>query len=538
MPRYVAVFVLLAMAVLVAVGFVTIRRDVTSLKTISQDNILWTASQLEIEFLKFQLSIASLAVEPTEERLEHVHERFDILWSRVDLMGDGPVGSMMRQYDEGYHSLELIRDFVWDVDEVLAALTPQSSENIQTIIDQTRQLQDEMHLYTLRVVRGDADASAAVRDRIQRSSQATALISLGAVLLSILSLVLILRENRRQKEIADLNRRNAEEAEKSSRAKSRFLSMMSHELRNPLNGILGPLTLLSQDNLSGGSHRLVSQAKGCSQSMLNMLSGMLDYAEIQDGRFLLRPAPFDPNQLGKSIEAALDGDVQVRAVTLAEDMPERIEGDEERIRQIFVYLYEYLLEATGAETISLDFSHDGDNLVGNLKVLETTPAITWKLDLLMGITEVAPDQVSADALRPLIARGLVRACSGKLDVVEGDDDTQTVRVVLPAEALESNRMRLHLETRSFALATIYKAALKSENVTFVSDTDSEPVDMVLVDSTSVGEEHLMNRLREQYPGAVFISLGPPDSPDFFDDIVETPNDMGQLRSSITSRMAS
>ncbi len=526
------------MAVLVAVGFVTIRRDVTSLKTISQDNILWTASQLEIEFLKFQLSIASLAVEPTEERLEHVHERFDILWSRVDLMGDGPVGSMMRQYDEGYHSLELIRDFVWDVDEVLAALTPQSSENIQTIIDQTRQLQDEMHLYTLRVVRGDADASAAVRDRIQRSSQATALISLGAVLLSILSLVLILRENRRQKEIADLNRRNAEEAEKSSRAKSRFLSMMSHELRNPLNGILGPLTLLSQDNLSGGSHRLVSQAKGCSQSMLNMLSGMLDYAEIQDGRFLLRPAPFDPNQLGKSIEAALDGDVQVRAVTLAEDMPERIEGDEERIRQIFVYLYEYLLEATGAETISLDFSHDGDNLVGNLKVLETTPAITWKLDLLMGITEVAPDQVSADALRPLIARGLVRACSGKLDVVEGDDDTQTVRVVLPAEALESNRMRLHLETRSFALATIYKAALKSENVTFVSDTDSEPVDMVLVDSTSVGEEHLMNRLREQYPGAVFISLGPPDSPDFFDDIVETPNDMGQLRSSITSRMAS
>ena len=89
-----------------------------------------------------------------------------------------------------------------------------------------------------------------MRERIQGSARTTALISIAAVLVSVLSLVLILRENRRQHQLAEANRRAAEQAELASRAKSRFLSMMSHELRNPLNGILGPLALIGQGDLT------------------------------------------------------------------------------------------------------------------------------------------------------------------------------------------------------------------------------------------------------------------------------------------------
>jgi hypothetical protein len=91
-PRYLGLVVLLAMAGFAAVGYFTIRRDVDNLRVISQDNILWSATQMEVELLRFQLSVADLAADRTEAALEAVRERFDILWSRVFIMSQGRVG--------------------------------------------------------------------------------------------------------------------------------------------------------------------------------------------------------------------------------------------------------------------------------------------------------------------------------------------------------------------------------------------------------------------------------------------------------------
>ena len=156
----------------------------------------------------------------------------------------------------------------------------------------------------------------------------------------------------------------------------------------------------------------------------------------------------------------------------------------------------------------------------------------------MGLSEVAPDQVTAEALRPLIARGLISACGGVLTLGEGAGGRRTIRVAVPAAPARFEQIRVHLETRSTALATIYQAALRSDRVAFVAADGPDQVDIVLVDSTSVGEVPLMSRLRARFPGALFVSLGLPQSPDFFDDIVETPNDMSRLRTSILGRLAS
>jgi hypothetical protein len=161
----------------------------------------------------------------------------------------------------------------------------------------------------------------------------------------------------------------------------------------------------------------------------------------------------------------------------------------------------------------------------------------WKLDLLMGLSEIAPDQVTAEALRPLIARGLIAAIHGVLTLADVPEGRRAIRVSVPAPAVRFDQIRVHLETRSAALATLYRAALKSEKVVFV-DGDIGPVDVVLVDSTSVGEAPLMGRLRTRFSGALFVSLGLPQTPDLFDDIVETPNDMSRLRNSILGKLAS
>lgn len=538
-PRYLGLIVLLAMAGFAAVGFFAIRRDVDDLRVISQDNILWSATQMEVELLRFELSVAELGSQQTDAALEMVRERFDILWSRVMLMYRGRVGEVMRGYDEGYGSLTKIATYLEEIDPVLQALKPNDTGTIDQILHELEGFQQELRLYTLRVVRADTIASAQVRDRIQSSAQTTAIISIAAVLLSVMSLFLILRENRRQRELVRLSRQHAEEAEQSSRAKSRFLAMMSHEMRNPLNGVLGPLALLGQTDLGGVQERLVVQAQQCGRSMLQMLAGLLDYAEMQDGRLVLDRAPFAVADLCRAVREALAGDgAATLDVKVLPGTPERLDGDMNRICQIFVHLTEFVLEARTSEAVSLSFGHDGAALVGEIALGAGDATMDWKLDLLMGLSDVAADQVSADALRPLISRGLISTARGMLSLEDGPAGERVIRVTLPAEAVETERIRVHLETRSSALATIYQAALRSERVVFTDPKHEGPVDVVLVDSTSVGEDPLMSRLRERFPGALFVSLGLPQMPDNFDDVVETPSDMNGLRQSILNRAAS
>lgn len=536
-PRQLALLVLLAMAAFATVGFFTIRKDVENLRVISQDNTQWAASQMEIELLRFRMSLQRLLSDPSPEAVEAMHERFDILWSRVFMTGHGRLGESLARYDGEHGSVAAIAEYMEEIDPILAELDPADTLPIASIERVFDNFQQELRQYTLRVMRADGAAGALVRMRIQSSARTTALISIAAVLVSVLSLYLILRENRRQRQIAEMSRRSAEQAEMASRAKSRFLSMMSHELRNPLNGVLGPLALLGQGDLGGRQKRLLLQAQQSGQAMLQMLSGLLDYGELQDGRFQLRVEPFRTAALAAAVRASLLAEgmpqvgVEVRAGT-----PERLRGDLDRLRQALVHLALYVLDDDAKAVTRVELSHDGHDFVGEIGVSAEGRALDWKLDLLTDLAGIAPDQVSAEALRPLIARGLVAASGGCLGVVDAGG-SRTIRVTVPAEPLGYHSIRVHLETRSAAMATIYQAALKSDRVIFEPEGGAG-VDVVLVDSTSVGELPLMSRLKARFPGALFISLGTPQMPDFFDEVVDPPNDMARLRGSILGRLAS
>ena len=270
-----------------------------------------------------------------------------------------------------------------------------------------------------------------------------------------------------------------------------------------------------------------------------MLNGMLDYGEVQDGRIHLRNEPFRVSGLADAVQESLRAEGAGRArVEVADGTPERVYGDLDRLRQVYLHLAVYMIEGRDPAGTLIRFTHCEGLLVGEISFPEEDSEVDWRLDLLMGLSEVAPDQVASEALRPLIARALIAATHGVILLAEVSDERRVIRVTVPARPERLERIRVHLETRSEALATIYRAALKSDRVVFVAHGSGEPVDVVLVDSTTVGEAPLMARLRSTFPGALFVSLGLPQSPQFFDDIVETPNDMSRLRTSILGRLAS
>jgi hypothetical protein len=538
-PRYVGILVLLALAGFAAVGFFSIRKDVEDLRLISQDNTQWSASQMEVELLRFRMSLAALRLAETPEAEAQMHERFDILWSRVFMMGSGHVGESLRRYDEEQGAVAALGAYLKQIDPTVRPFDLASPEELDKVETALSDFQQSLREYTLRVVRADAAAADRVRERIQSSARTTALISVGAMLISVLSLFLILREIRRQHELVEMSRRDAEQAELTSRAKSRFLTMMSHELRNPLNGILGPLALLGQGELSTAQRRLVGQAHNSGGSMLRMLSGLLDYGEVQDGRIHLRREPLRVAALAEALQTALKGEgVEGTTVQVLPGGPARIVGDLERLQQVFAHLAVYMLEGRDASGTTVSFSHAEGNLVGEIDFPGAGEQVGWRLDLLMGLSDIPADQVTAEALRPLIARGLISALHGVLTLLEPVAGRRVIRVSIPAEPVRFEQIRVHLETRSSALAAIYQAALRSDRLAFVPEDYAGRVDVVLVDSTGVAEVSTMSRLRSQFPGALFVSLGLPQLPDFFDDVVEKPNDMSRLRTSILGRLAS
>ncbi|MDX1670167.1 MAG: histidine kinase dimerization/phospho-acceptor domain-containing protein, partial [Limnobacter sp.] len=87
-----------------------------------------------------------------------------------------------------------------------------------------------------------------------------------------------------------------EKATNASSAKSEFLANMSHEIRTPLNGVIGLCYLLRNTRLSTDQKELVSKLEASGQSLLSLVSGILDLSKIESGMTQLDSVKFSLHQ--------------------------------------------------------------------------------------------------------------------------------------------------------------------------------------------------------------------------------------------------
>lgn len=124
----------------------------------------------------------------------------------------------------------------------------------------------------------------------------------------------------------------------ASRAKSEFLASMSHEIRAPLNGIMGTLQLLQSTPLNAAQLEFVESALESSQGLLRVINDILDYARMEAGKMPISPVWFDFRQTMASLLEPFQKRVVGTGVTLtvdiADDVPTSIRADEPRLRQV------------------------------------------------------------------------------------------------------------------------------------------------------------------------------------------------------------
>ncbi len=120
---------------------------------------------------------------------------------------------------------------------------------------------------------------------------------------------------------------------KASAVKEEFLASVSHEIRNPLNGVVGICAMLADLDVGPREKSLVRTLGGCADQLRSMLDDILDFSRIERGEVNLTTVDFEAVSLVEEAARAMDPDLSACSLILPEQ-PAWLHGDSGKLRQI------------------------------------------------------------------------------------------------------------------------------------------------------------------------------------------------------------
>jgi signal transduction histidine kinase/CheY-like chemotaxis protein len=230
-------------------------------------------------------------------------------------------------------------------------------------------------------------------------------------------------------------------AEAASEAKSRFLATVSHEVRTPLNGILGMADLLTATSIDDEQKSYVEAIRASGQSLGSLIEDLLDLSRIEAGkldivneRFALAPLVesvvelLAPRAHGKGLEIAS---------FVAPDVPAEAIGDAARLRQVLLNLAGNAVKFTDRGGIGLRVVREARVLV--ISVMDTGPGVPFDRreaifqDFEQG-DEATARQHGGTGLGLAISKRLIERMGGELRLAHSCESGSTFVISLPLDA--------------------------------------------------------------------------------------------------------
>ena len=238
-----------------------------------------------------------------------------------------------------------------------------------------------------------------------------------------------------------------ESADAINRARRDFVASVSHDLRNPLNVIAGYTDILLEGDLATDKRELLKRVDNATKQLLWLTNDLLDLSKIDAGKLDLQPRDFDVRELiSSSCEEFVD-EARRRGLhtssRVADEIPERLVGDPDRLRQILVNLLGNALKFTPTGHIEVNVnisSHEkrDEYVVVRFEVMDTgiglTPEACTKL--FQPFVQVVTSHLEGTGLGLAICKKLVERMDGQIGVESTPGHGSTFWFAIPRAGQE------------------------------------------------------------------------------------------------------
>ncbi len=275
------------------------------------------------------------------------------------------------------------------------------------------------------------------------------------------------------------------QAQRESEAKARFLANMSHEIRTPINAVIGMNEMVLRESSEENIKSYALDIRNAGQTLLSMINEVLDFSKIESGKMELVPAEYDLGSMLHDISNMIRLKAKNKGLTLtlnvSETLPERLYGDEIRIRQILINLLNNAVKYTERGSVTLEVSgrRDGEDEIFHFAVSDTGIGIRQEdlPKLFMAFERIDEEKnrnVEGTGLGMNIAMQLLSLMDSKLDVssVYGEgsvfsfDLRQRIVSAQPVGNMEEN---IRKRTTEYTYTTLFTAP--DAGILVVDDND-------------------------------------------------------------------
>jgi signal transduction histidine kinase len=239
------------------------------------------------------------------------------------------------------------------------------------------------------------------------------------------------------------------ETERSNRAKTEFLANISHELRTPMNGIMGLSELLSHELLTAEQQELLTPLRESASDLMHKIEHLIELSALEAGHFRINPSPFAVNEFLDGLLHRHRQRLANKGLALTEqivgELPPILIGDIERLRKIFGHLMDNAAKFVdhGEIQVKLQVVECQENQVDiEFSVTDDGPGIAPdKLEALNGLMI----QADGSAVRKhggigvglAIVRRMVELLGGQLQIESQLGAGTTFRFTLPFALTEN-----------------------------------------------------------------------------------------------------